>query len=408
MMFSIATNIVNPISDSKYDFLPNQWLNIDKGIISSISEKPQFSQQIDKRNCICLPGLIDVHVHLSQYDIMGHREPDLLSWLNKNVFSAEYRSTNDDYAYDIAKRFFRGCLRAGTTTTVVYTSPYKKACDIAFQVAEELQVRSIIGMTMMDANCPEYLKQETDKSLQFSSDLCEKWQKKELLDYIYTPRFALSCSEELLRETAKLASNHKARIQSHLSENKREIETAKEMFPNYSSYTDIYYRTGILGKRTIMGHCIHLEDDEIHLMNETDTRIAFCPDSNFFLKSGRFPFWKLHDAGIKIAIASDVGGGTDLSMFEMMKLADYTIENKGISISNALYFSTLASAEVIGLKDKIGSIELGKEADLLFVKSDNISKECIEQELSSLIYLKRNSRIDSTWVKGKKLFQSEI
>ncbi|MCF7920724.1 MAG: guanine deaminase [Candidatus Cloacimonetes bacterium] len=401
----IATNIITPISSDRYEYITDCWLGIENGIIAVITKQAPQSDWLEKRDCLCLPGLIDSHVHLSQFDIRGYRSPELLQWLHRYVFPAELLSLKTDYALDIAERFYLAALSKGTTTTVVYTSPFKSACEATFQVAEKLQVRSIIGMTMMNQNCPEYLKQDTYDALADSVALCEKWQNKGLLDYIFSPRFAITCTETLLRETGNLAKEYSARIQSHLAENHNEIEQVNNLFPQFDSYTDTYYQCGILGNRTIMGHAIHLHQPEIELLRNTDTRIAFCPDSNFFLKSGKFPFWKLIASGIKTALASDVGAGTDLSMFQMMKMADYTVSEKGLNPANALYYSTLAAAEVIGLKDKIGSIETGKEADLIFIERNEHLTADIDLELSQTIFLNQELQLDSTWVKGRELFR---
>ena len=403
-MYYIATNIINPVNADNYEYIPECWLEIENGIILSISKNAPDKDFIDKRDCICLPGLIDAHVHLSQFDIRGCRAPDLLEWLHRYVFPAELRSKQYDYAKDIAERFYRDALSKGTTTTVVYTAPFKTACDAAFEMADKLKVRSIIGMTMMDTNCPEYLKQETEKALEDSVALFEKWGNGDLLDYIFSPRFAITCSEQLMKSVGKTAEKLSARIQTHLSENHNEIALVSELFPHYNSYTDVYHQCGILGKRTIMGHSIHLNQNEISLLQQTDTRIAFCPDSNFFLKSGKFPFWNMIENNIKTALSSDVGAGTELSMFEVMKMADYTVAEKGINPANALYFSTLGAAEVIGLQDKIGSIETGKEADMIFIKRKKQSEENIDLELAQMIFLNRELKLDSTWVKGIKCF----
>jgi guanine deaminase len=258
-------------------------------------------------------------------------------------------------------------------------------------------------MTMMDRNCPEYLCQDTDQSLSDSAELCEKWQNRGLLDYIFSPRFAITSTAALLTETGRMADKYNARIQSHLAENYNEIQEVKRLFPECSNYTSIYQRYGILGKRSIMGHAIHLEQQEIEILRETDTGIAFCPDSNFFLKSGAFPFWKMINAGIKTALASDVGAGTDLSMFQIMKMADYTISGQGLNPAAALYFSTLAAAEVIGMKDRIGSVETGKEADLIFIRRSQDFNGDVDLELSQMIYT--NHDILSTMVHGEEVFR---
>jgi guanine deaminase len=406
-MICIATNILSPLSNGEILYLPDGYISFQDGRITAISPSPNCSNWLDKRDCICIPGLIDSHVHLSQLDIRGRYAPSLLDWLDKYTFPAEKKSQSMQYSRQIAKRFYETCLSKGTTTSVVYTSPYKSACDISFGVAQEMGVRSIIGMTMMDTNCPDYLKQTTHNALQSSYELWEKWHDNDLLDYIFSPRFAVTCSAELLKETGKLVKNLAARLQSHLSENSEEITRVLEIFPDCQSYTEIYNKSGILGERSIMGHAIHLSPAEINILRETDSRIAFCPDSNLFLKSGHFSWQAISESGIKVGLASDVGAGTDLSMLKMMKFADYVLDKTGISPGKAFYLATLANAEILGLENKIGSLEAGKEADLVFISYPEVLENDMDKNeiLSKIIYLNHEMVIDSTWIQGKELYK---
>ncbi len=409
-MKCIATNILTPLASGEILYLPDCFITIEGNKISSISETAPGQSWIDKKDCICIPGMIDSHVHLSQLHIRGKCAPDLMSWLNKYTFPAERMSENPEFSRQIARDFYRESLEKGTTTSVVYTSPFRGACETAFQVAAECGVRSIIGMTMMDSNCPEYLKQSTAEALQDSYALWEKWHDRGLLDYIFSPRFAVTCSGELLQETGKLINSLGARLQSHLSENVSEIEQVLRLFPEIKSYTELYYKSGILGSRSIMGHAVHLNSEEISLLKDTDTRIAFCPDSNFFLKSGQFNWQKIKAAGIKTGLASDVGAGTDLSMLKIMKFADYILDKPGIIPEEAFYLGTLGNAVLLGWEDKIGSLEAGKEADLVFIRQKDLLSSAADKSemLAILIYLNHEIEIDSTWVQGKKLYDKDI
>ncbi len=409
-MNCIATNILTPLASGEIVYLPDCYITIEDKKIVSIAETASCQSWTDKRDCFCIPGLIDSHVHLSQLYIRGKYAPDLMNWLNKYTFPAERMSKDQEFSRKIAQDFYQQCIVKGTTTSVVYTSPFREACETAFQVAAESGVRSIIGMTMMDSNCPAYLKQSTAKALQNSYSLWEKWHDQGLLDYIFSPRFALTCSGELLQETGKLVNSLGARLQSHLSENLNEIEQVLKMFPGSRSYTELYYQSGILGRRSIMGHAVHLNSEEISLLKDTDTRIAFCPDSNFFLKSGQFNWQKIKSAGIKTGLASDVGAGTDLSMLKIMKYADYILDKPGLTPEEAFYHGTLGNAVLLGWEDKIGSIETGKEADLVFIRQNDLLSSAADksEKLAILIYLNDEIEIDSTWIQGKKMFDKDI
>lgn len=408
-MKCIATNILTPLAADKTIYLPDQYITINEGKIIEISDTAPVMDLIDKRDCICIPGMIDAHVHLSQYYIRGRYAPDLMQWLHKYTFPAEQMSNNHQFSRKIARDFYQQCLAKGTTTSVVYTSPYQTACETAFEVAKEMGVRSIIGMTMMDTNCPDYLRQDTGKAISESYELWEKWHDQGLLDYIFSPRFAVTCSPELLQETGRLIRNLSARLQTHLSENTLEIDQVMELYSGNRSYTEIYERYGLLGRRSIMGHGIHLDNTEMRILQASDTGIAFCPDSNFFLKSGHFKWDEIEGNRIRIGLASDVGAGTDLSMLKIMKLADYILDKSSLTPEKAFYYSTLGNAVLLGWEDRIGSIEAGKEADLVFIRHPELfrSSEGLEDILSFMIYLNHEVIIDSTWIQGKELYHKD-
>jgi len=293
----------------------------------------------------------------------------------------------------------------GTTTSVIYTAPFKQSCEIAFEVAEKLGVRAIIGMTMMDDNSPDFLSQNTQKSFEDSVSLYKKWNNKtDLLEYVFTPRFALTCSAELMKLTGDFAKENNAFIQTHLSENHDEIKRALELFPECKSYTEIYKKMNLLGPKTILGHVIHVDDEEIEILKETNSKIAHCPDSNFFLKSGMFQWEKLRKAELEFSLASDVAGGTSLSLLNVMKMACYRQENYLVPPQEAFYYATLGGAKVLGKEGVIGSVDIGKDADLVFLKLTNFEEYDSTELLSKMIYTPEDVEIVETMVQGRKVF----
>ena len=296
-MKHLRSNIFNPISPTQVDFLADHVLSFDGEKIHAIIPFQDFSGAWeDYRDHIVLPGLIDLHVHLSQYRIRGLYEPALLPWLKQHVFPEEMRSSDPDYARGLSLDFYQALLRRGTTFSVIYTAPFRQAADIAFEVAHELGIRAKIGMTMMDMNSPEGILHSTDYALKHSIELFEKWSDP-YLGYIFSPRFAPTCSETLMRETGKYAAEHQAFIQTHLSENIEETRWVKQLF-GQDTYTEVYADYGILSPRTILGHAIHLSDDELDLLAQSHSNIAHCPDSNFYLKSGIARIWVIFSAPV--------------------------------------------------------------------------------------------------------------
>ena len=401
-MKNILCNIVNPISPEEIQFLPKQVISIKESKISAITPLSEFQGRIDedRSNEYALPGFIDLHTHLSQYYIRGLYEPALLPWLNKYVFPEEERSKNIEYAEKLSRDFFSAMLKAGTTTCVIYTAPFFSACDMAFEIAKETGIRALIGMTMMDMNCPENLPQNSHKTLEESILLYEKWHGKNAkLDYIFTPCFAPTCSLELMKEVAKYAIEHNAWIQTHLSENKEEIEMVKEIF-GYKSYTEVYQKAGLLTQHSIFAHCIHLNDEEIKMLAENKCKIAHCPDSNFFLKSGEFPLQKIEEAGIEYGLGSDVGAGTSLNMLYHTKMMNYRQSDYPVLPAKALYHITLGSAKLLGVDEIIGSLEIGKEADIVFLKPP-LNYPLKNNGISQLVFCGQEFSLTETLVAGR-------
>ena len=401
-MKNILCNIVNPISPEEIQFLPKQVISIEESKISAITSLPEFQGRIDedRSNEYALPGFIDLHTHLSQYYIRGLYEPALLPWLNKYVFPEEERSKNIEYAEKLSRDFFSAMLKTGTTTCVIYTAPFFSACDMAFEIAKETGIRALIGMTMMDMNCPENLQQNSHKTLEESILLYEKWHGKNAkLDYIFTPRFAPTCSLELMKEVAKYAIEHNAWIQTHLSENKEEIEMVKEIF-GFKNYTEVYQKAGLLTQHSIFAHCIHLSNEEIKMLAENKCKIVHCPDSNFFLKSGEFPLQKIEEAGIEYGLGSDVGAGTSLNMLYHTKMMNYRQSDYPVLPAKALYHITLGSAKLLGVDKIIGSLEIGKEADIVFLKPP-LNYPLKNNGISQLVFCGQEFSLTETLVAGR-------
>ncbi len=406
-MQKIKTNILNPISSSQVEYLKDIFLTIENGKISSISKETKTSDFNDHSDCVCIPGLIDTHVHLSQYYACGKHNSNLMDWLHYYIFPEELKSKSPEFAKKVAQDFFKDSINKGTTTSVIYTAPFKDACEIAFEIAEKIGVRVIMGKTMMDLFSPALLQKSTEASFKDSVELYEKWNNKtNLLEYIFTPRFALTCSSKLMQMIGDFAKQNNAYIQTHLSENKKEIKLAKELFPKFESYTEVYEKHELLGPKTILGHVIHVDDKEIEIIRKSRSKIAHCPDSNFFLKSGIFPIEKIKKSNIKFALASDVAAGTSLSMLNVMKMCNYRQDNYIVSPTEAFYYATLGGAKVLGKEEIIGSIMKGKDADLAFIKIPEIENKEKENILSELVFLGTGREIKATFVAGKPVFQS--
>ncbi|MDY0150944.1 MAG: guanine deaminase [Candidatus Cloacimonas sp.] len=407
-MRKILCSLINPVSATQADFLPQQMITLNEGKIHTIEpfDVAKHHDYEDYSDCIALPGFIDLHVHLSQYRMRGLYEPSLLPWLKNQVFPEEARSADEVYAYDLSQQFFTALSRAGTTTALIYTAPFKQACKIAFEVAAEMGIRAKIGMTMMDQNAPDDLLQNTVQALDDSFALFAAWQgKNPLLDYIFTPRFAPTCSMDLMNEVGVFAAKHNAWIQTHLSENNDELAWVQELF-GFDSYTEVYEHAGLIGQHSILGHAIHLQDRELAILNANKAKIAHCPDSNFYLKSGEFPLQRVENAGIEYGLGSDVGAGTSLNMLYHAKMMNFRQSNLPVLPSAMLYRITLGSAKLLEMDTRIGSLEVGKDADLVFLSPPE-GYPIGENTLSQLCFFGEEFSVKETIVAGRTLYKAQ-
>jgi guanine deaminase len=379
--------VMNPLSPERVDVYEPGYLLVNGPhiqMLTAVDPRPDFPDAVfvDHAGKTLLPGLIDTHVHLPQFAIMGSGSGELLAWLNQYTYPEESRFADADYAERISLLFFDALLANGTTSACVYCSVHEQATDIAFAVAREKGVRAFAGKVMMDRNSPAALQEKTRESIEASIRLYEKWDGAAggRLRYVFTPRFAGSCSMELMNEVGRFAHAQNVRIQSHLSENRAEVEWIRSLFPDQPSYTNVYATAGLLGERSIMAHCIHLSDDEIALLARTRTSVAFCPWSNQNLRSGTMPYAKLRNTGLRIGLGSDVGAGPSLSMLDQMQIARQTA---GISRDAALFLATLGAAEALGIADVVGNFRPGKEADFVVIDAEQ--------------------RIDEVWIRGAQI-----
>ena len=398
----------------------------DKGIIEQISDKNICSKYsnydfYDYSKYLIIPGFIDAHNHVSQYSITGLGKGELLSWLENYTFPVEKRFNEKDFAKKISRSFFKDLIKNGTTTISTFPTVFKSSTDIVFNQAEKSGIRAVIGKVMMDQNCPDFLKENTLKSIKDSEELIEKWHKKnKKLFYASSPRFAITCSFKMLKGAARLREKYDTYLQTHLAENKQEIVTVKKIFPKFKSYLDVYKNAGMLGEKSLMVHCIYLNENDLKNLEKTKTKIVHCPTANTFMCSGIMNYRKYLDLNLDICLGTDVGGGYSLSMLEVIKqtiecskiLSVFSKENfKPITLEEAFYSATLGGAKCLSLQNEIGSLDVGKEADFLIIDLKQICS--IEDDLkpfellSKCVYNNNSVKIKSVYVQGENLICHE-
>jgi guanine deaminase len=437
--FALRGRLLSPRSDGGTQFERDGIVEVDAaGRIAfaggaAARDPSARGQMIDLRPLVLLPGLVDLHAHLPQLPNAGLGAGlDLLTWLRRYIFPLERRFDTIEGAEALSAAAFRAFAAVGTTTVMAYGAVYAASTDGAFRAARDHGIRAVLGKVMMDrVTYDEKIAPATilDHSLRESEDLCRRWHGAAdgRLGYAVTPRFAVSCTAEMLRESAALAARTGAWWQTHVSEDPGEIAEVARLFPEALDYVDVYDRAGGLGARTILAHAVHLSDRELGRLLETDTRVAHCPASNLFLASGIMPLSRFVEAGLKVGLGSDVAGGPDPSIFSVMRVGAYAQNARRTLLGEAapplgpldwLRMGTLAGARALGLDDRIGSLEAGKEADLIAVDAGLTAPlrhadlgapphEQIDEDpadiASRLIFRPHPDMVRGAWVRGRRL-----
>jgi len=322
---------------------------------------------VDHRPNLIMPGFIDTHNHFPQMQVIGSYGAQLLDWLNNYTFPAETKFVNSNHAERMAVKYFDEMLRNGTTTPVAYCSVHKESAEAYFAEAERRNIRALGGKVLMDRNAPDGLLDTPQTAYDETNDLIEKWHGCGRGLYVISPRFAITSTPEQLEMTqALVAENRDCYMQTHLSENHDEIAYTMSLYPQHSDYLGIYEHYGLLGPKSLFGHCIHLNDRERALMAETQSVAVFCPTSNLFIGSGLFNEERTREDGVRIAVATDIGGGTSYSMLRTMDEAYKVcqLQNQNLPPLYAFYLMTLGNARALGLETDIGTLEVGSSADI--------------------------------------------
>jgi len=408
--------VLNPRGPEEFEEFHPGYLSVDSmGRISDygpwgdeVQRRFGGAEMVDYDDKIILPGFIDVHLHLPQLDVRGRDGAELLEWLEKYVYPAESAFADPGLARATARRLFQELARNGTTCAAIYSSVHAHSTEIAFEEAAEFGIRAIIGKVLMDRNASPELEEDPAQGVEESLKLYERWENYDRgrLHYAFTPRFAPACSEGLLRRIGEVARERGAYIQTHLAETEAELRWVRELFPQYKSYTEVYHRLGILGPKTVVGHAVHLSDDEYKLLAETGTKVAHCPSANLFLHSGRMPLERMDEYRIPVGLGSDVGAGPSLSMFDLMR--DMYYLNR-VSPLRAFYQATRGGARVLGLEEEIGSFAPRKEADFIVVDPSLLIGPGAEMReiLSQLLFRGDDRQIVATYVRGRRLYSRE-
>lgn len=380
--------------------------------ISKDEIKGEFDQVVEADGLVALPGFVQPHVHLCQMLFRGAADDmELLDWLGKRIWPLE-GAHDEESIYWSAKLGLAELIKSGTTAIVDMESVHHT--DHAIRAIYESGMRALTGKCMMDygSQVPATLMEKTEDSIAESMALLNKWHMKDngRIQYAFNPRFAVSCTEELLMKVGKLARENQVKVHTHASENRGEIEFVRQ--DRGMRNVDYFRKLGLLDENLILAHCIWLDQDEMEALAKSRTKIAHCPSSNLKLASGVAKIPELDEMGVDIGIASDGAPcNNSMDMFSEMKLASMIqkvrLGPEAMDCRKVLHMATMGGARVMGLEKEIGSLEEGKKADIILMDlkgMHNAPSFQVDVE-STIVFSAQPGDVHSTIIDGRILME---
>ena len=399
--------------DDRVRYLDDALLVVEDGKVASVQPFTRAAFEgivLDLHPAVIVPGFVDTHVHFPQTRVIGRAGAPLLEWLTRTVFPEEARFHDAGYARVVAGEFLTSLAAAGTTTACVYSSSHEGATHALFEALAASGLRAIAGLTLMDQACPEALRVPRDEAMAACARLADAWHGHDAgrLGFAITPRFALSCSRALMEDAARFAADRDLLVQTHVSENPAEGVAVLSEHPYASDYLGVYEAVGLLGARTVLAHAVHLSASEWDRVASRGAAIAHCPDSNFFLGSGRMRLAEPRTRGAKVGLGSDVAAGRSFDIRRAMTHAYDTALALGDRLAHEELFAlaTIGGARVLGLDAAIGSLEPGKEADFVAI---DLPDHAIDQDaVLSLLAFADMGRVTRVFVRGRQLLNRSV
>ncbi|MFO0547542.1 MAG: guanine deaminase [Polyangiaceae bacterium] len=382
---------------------PDRWLDV----LARVSRGGPLTVR-DLRGRLVVPGFVDTHVHFPQTRVIGSASGPLLEWLEHTVFPEEARFHDARYAGEVALEFIERTASAGTTAAGVYSSSSVTATEALCDALDDADARAVVGLVLMDENCPDALRVPGDRALAGLRRLVERYHGRDgRLDMAVMPRFALSCSRTLMTDAAALAAELDLPIHTHVAENPREGAAVLAMHPYADDYLGVYDKVGLMGRRTVLAHAVHLSGAEWDRVASSGAAIAHCPDSNAFLGSGRMHLAEARARGIPVGLGSDVAAGRS---FDIRRAAAHAYDASlsfGAPVEPAYLFhlATLGGARVLGLDARVGSLEVGKDADFVVLAPPAwaIGRE---HALRAATFASDTAPVLETFVRGRCVFRA--
>lgn len=419
--FAIKGNICFSKDSCQLQLHENSYIICDegkcRGVFSNLPAEYRNLTLKDYGDSLIIPGLVDLHLHAPQFAFRGiGSDRELLDWLSTYTFPEEGKYSDLSYADKAYGIFADELRRSATTRAVIFATIHREATLLLMDKLEESGLITMVGKVNMDRNAPDYLTESTEASIRetrlWLSEVPGRYQRTKP---IITPRFIPSCTDELMKALGEISLEYQLPIQSHLSENLAEIAWVKELVPSAETYGHAYEKFNLFGGDVpcVMAHCVHSPDAELDLIKKNGVFIAHSPDSNTNLSSGIAPVNRYLRQGLKVGLASDVAGGSDINMLRMISEAVKVShlrwrlmddELPALTFANAFYLATKGGGEFFG---KVGAFEPDYEFDALVIDDSSIAtprKLSFAERLERLPYLSDSRHIRAKYVCGQQLF----
>jgi guanine deaminase len=384
------------------------------GPFEEVADAHPAAELIDARPAYLLPGLVDAHVHWPQLGVVGAMGLELLDWLKFRTLPEEARLADPAYAAALARDFVSGLAANGTTAALVFGSHFPAAQELLFAEAERSGLRIASGLVVSDRDLLPELWLEPQPAYDASFELARRWHGTGRLRYAVTPRFSISCSDEMLESCGALAAAvDGALVTTHINETPDEVQAVADWFPDARDYLDTYEGHGLVGGATVLAHNVYVTDAELARLAASDAAIANCPTSNAFLGSGIFPMRRHLDHGVPFALGSDVGAGTGLSVLKecLMSYQSQMLQGLRLGPAHLLWLATRAGALALGLPS-VGDLTPGREADFVLLRpppggtleATLARSDSAADALGALITLAREESVVETRVAGEAVY----
>lgn len=416
----------NPFTEERaLEYFSDGGLLIRDGRIAEVGDfaalqAAHSAATVDMRGGFLLPGLIDTHTHFPQLRVLGSLGASLLDWLRRCALPEEARMADVSYACQTARAFLHGLVSHGTTTALVFGAHFAAATAALFEAAENLGLRIASGLVLSDRGLRPELHQTPESAYRDSVNLIGQFHCRGRLLYAVTPRFALSASEAMLEVCQTLMREYAGlRFQTHINENRQEIEQVAKLFPWAKSYVDVYERYGLCNRAAVLAHNVYPSNLELESLAVSGATIAHCPSSNAALGSGLFPLRRHIRAGVRCALGTDVGGGAGFGLLrealQAYLMQRVTPDGFLLDPAHLLYLATRAGAEALGLESEIGDFLPGKAADLVYIRPPANSPlaevlanaESEDRILGALFAMADAESVRQVRVEGKIVYRQE-